>query len=367
MNIGHEIDSPKKVIAALARRMSTLKMRGNIAKDAVAIVNRLAGKILLFCVAIAVLASCAQAPVLQSSESYQIPVFEADTFVVDDGARLPYVAWRPASSPQRVIIAVHGFSDYRRAFELPAPFWADMGAIVYAYDQRGFGQAPSVGVWAGSARLVADLSQIVALVRAQHPNLPLFLVGDSMGAAVVCLVAQNSTPGILAGVVLNAPAVWGAQSFNPVYRGVLWVAAHVVPSWEMTGRGVKVTVTDNTPLLRALGRDPYMLKTARVDALYGMVSLMDEAQHAAPNLRVRTLLLYGERDEVIPKPAVCAFAAALPDSPTIFFYPDGYHLLLRDYGAPLVWSDAAAWFAGESRSASSWRQNCGDAVVSENP
>jgi alpha-beta hydrolase superfamily lysophospholipase len=242
-----------------------------------------------------------------------------------------------------------------------------MGAIVYAYDQRGFGQSPAPGVWPGSGRLVADLTQIVALVRAQHPSLPLFLVGDSMGAAIVCLAAQGSAPGTLAGVVLNAPAVWGAQSFNPLYRGVLWLAAKVAPSWEMTGRGVKITVTDNIPLLRSLSRDPFMLKTARVDALYGMVALMDDAQHAASQLHVPTLLLYGERDEVIPKNAVCAFASALPSSLTAFFYPDGYHLLLRDYGAPLVWSDAAAWFNGEARSGPSWRQMCGDALVSENP
>lgn len=324
-------------------------------------------RVAVFCVAIAVLASCAQPAALQHSAAFQMPVVEADSFVVDDGARLPYVVWQPLSSPQRVIIAVHGFSDYRRAFELPAPFWADMGAIVYAYDQRGFGQAPSVGIWPGSGRLVADLTQIIALVRAQHPNLPLFLVGDSMGAAIVCLAAQDTAPGILSGVVLNAPAVWGAQSFNPIYRGVLWLAARIAPRWEMTGRGVNITVTDNMPLLRLLSRDPYMLKTARVDALYGMVALMDEAQHAAPNLHVRTLLLYGERDEVIPKSAVCAFAAALPNSLTAFFYPDGYHLLLRDYGAPLVWSDAAAWFVGESRTASSWRQNCGETFLSKNP
>lgn len=322
-----------------------------------------ATRVIVGWILVALLASCVQHVALQRSNPPQSPLIESDSFIVDDGARLPYTVWRPILSPKRAIIAVHGFSDYRRAFELPAPYWADMGAIVYAYDQRGFGQAPSPGVWPGSERLVTDLTQIIALVRAEHPSLPLFLVGDSMGAAIVCLAAQNSAPGILAGVVLNAPAVWGAQSFNPVYRGVLWLAAKVAPSWEMTGRGVKITVTDNLPLLRVLSRDPYMLKTARVDALYGMVALMDEAQHAAPRLRVPTLLLYGERDEVIPKNAVCAFASALPSSLTAFFYPDGYHLLLRDYGAPLVWSDAAAWFAGEVRSGPSWRQNCGNALT----
>ena len=68
------------------------------------------------------------------------PALLSEAIVTADGARLPLRVWRPEAEPAAVILALHGFNDYSRAFEMPAPFWAEKHAIAtYAYDQRGFG------------------------------------------------------------------------------------------------------------------------------------------------------------------------------------------------------------------------------------
>jgi alpha-beta hydrolase superfamily lysophospholipase len=59
------------------------------------------------------------------------------------------------------------------------------------------------------------------------------------------------------------------------------------------------------------------------------------------------LLLYGERDNIIPKEAIYVFLqqllASAAKGKTVGFYPDGYHMLLRDLQAYKLWQDITAW------------------------
>ena len=71
----------------------------------------------------------------------------ADRYVAADGTALPLAVWPAAGGepPTAVILGLHGFGDYRDAFEEPAKIWAAAGITTYAYDQRGFGKSPTRG------------------------------------------------------------------------------------------------------------------------------------------------------------------------------------------------------------------------------
>lgn len=302
--------------------------------------------VLLSC--IASLGSCAPLSEERVEGSQSGPQWEQNHFVTRDGAQLPLMTWvAQTDSPTAVIIAVHGFNDYHRAFALAGPYWAEQGIIVYAYDQRGFGAAPGRGRWPGVDRLVSDLQDLIALARDRHPDLPLAVLGDSMGAAVTMATLRHPATPKVDGMILNAPAVWGRSSFNPLYRMVLWAAAHTVPWWEVTGRGLKIRVSDNRQWLRELSKDPLMIRETRIDALYGIVNLMDEALAEPVSATLPTLVLYGLRDEVIPRAAVCRFVDTLPAAiHRTLWYPEGYHMLLRDLQANRVWQDVGSWLRG---------------------
>ena len=99
------------------------------------------------------LAGCAtpqvQAP-LDPPPGFAGPRIEADAFVVRDGARLALRRWTPTErEPDLVIVALHGINDSSAAWRLAGPWWAERGAVTYAYDQRGFGRSPGRGVWPG--------------------------------------------------------------------------------------------------------------------------------------------------------------------------------------------------------------------------
>lgn len=259
---------------------------------------------------------------------------------------LPTSVWAPAGEPRAVILALHGFNDYRRAFALFGPWAAEHGILVEAYDQRGFGENPDRGQWPGGDRLVADARTRLLDLHRRHPDRPIFLLGVSMGAAVATLAARDP-PVPLRGVILSAPAVWGGAAMNPFYRAVLWLAARLFRDLRLTGESLKRRASDNLEVLRELARDPLFIKRTRVAAIEGLVGLMGEAFDAAPALERPTLVLVGERDEIVPPRVQLDFAARIASRDcTLAVYPEGWHMLLRDRQRQRVYADIAAWMAG---------------------
>ncbi|WP_255448585.1 alpha/beta hydrolase [Telmatospirillum sp. J64-1] len=261
---------------------------------------------------------------------------------------MPLRSWLPEGQEvTAAVVALHGFNDYSKAYTGAGEHLSARGVAVYAYDQRGFGQAPFPGIWAGADALVEDAKRMVAMVRERHPGVPVYLLGESMGGAVVMATMTRPNPPEVDGVILSAPAVWGRSTMNPFQSAALWVVANTFPSLKLSGKGViKVTPSDNIEMLRALSRDPLVIKETRADAIYGLVDLMDEALAAGRRLTVPTLVLYGERDEIVPPRPTFRMISELPRngaSPTVALYPQGYHLLMRDLQAEVVLNDIAAW------------------------
>jgi acylglycerol lipase len=281
--------------------------------------------------------------------------FVGDAFLAADGTRLPLREWRPNGPPRAVILALHGFNDYSHAFADPGKAWAKAGIAAYAYDQRGFGLAPRRGRWAGTATLAADAATASRVLRAHYPGLPLFLLGDSMGAAVAIVAMTGARGGAVPdvdGVVLVAPAVWGRTTMGLLPRLALFFGARLLPGVKLTGQSLHIRASDNIAMLRALGRDPLVIKATRIDAIYGLADLMDVALGAAPRFDAPLLLMYGAHDEIIPRPAIWRFAETLPPAPRfprrLAWYRNGWHMLLRDREGPWLWADVESWIGDQA-------------------
>jgi alpha-beta hydrolase superfamily lysophospholipase len=270
------------------------------------------------------LAACASSdPLPMIATGTVTPHLTDSAYVGVDGAELPLKSWLPEDGHiKAVVLAVHGINDYSHAFDTPAKIWAQDGIATYAYDQRGFGAAPLRGRWVGTYQLDSDVTTIAATgwAGAERPDVD--------------------------GLILVAPAVWGEQTMNIFYRTALWVADHVAPKMQLSGSGLHILPSDNIPMLREFSRDPLVIKETRVDTIRGLVQIMSEALEAAPQVKQRTLLLYGAHDELVPAEPVKEFVDALPrrsSEDTVAYYDAGYHMLLRDLDGAKVATDVEDW------------------------
>jgi acylglycerol lipase len=304
---------------------------------------------------------------LAADAAYAGPHFdlEAERFRSFDGAELGLSAWLPqapppvqsaegepqaalhaAPEPWAVIVALHGMNDYGNAFHLSGPYFAARGVATYAYDARGFGRSPNRGLWAGERLMTEDLRTALRVAKARHPNALLVAMGDSMGSAEVVATFGGPNAPEADRIVLVAPAVWGWSSLPDVYAMTLWTGAHTFP-WRPVSppRGVtrRIVASDNTPMLRALGRDQNMIFRTRIDAVYGLVGLMETAQQRIGNLKEPVGFFYGAHDQIIPRASAEIAASRLPHGARTAYYADGYHMLLRDLQAQVVYDDILAF------------------------
>jgi alpha-beta hydrolase superfamily lysophospholipase len=243
---------------------------------------------------------------------------------------------------ETVIIAVHGMNDYAGAFNAAGKFWSEHGVTVYAYDQRGHGRSPQPGIWPQHDVMRQDLKTAVAVARRLHPDARIAVVGESMGASVAITAFADPDPPDADVLILSGPGLRGWGALPWFYSVSLWTSSHVRPGWIVVPpKGVHVVATDNNDKLREMWNDKYVLKDNRIDSVYGVVSIMEEADAKISKLpkKTPTLLLYGANDQVIPPFGVERAAKKLPAFVKTAYYKNGYHMLMNDKQAPVVWAD----------------------------
>lgn len=288
-----------------------------------------------------VLTACAGGP-FEPQIPLTRPALTSDWIEGEDGVKLRLNTWAAQGTPRAVILAVHGYGDtgeltYRRAGE----YWATKGITTYAYDQRGFGRNDSYKKWAGHETMIADLRIITRRIRAQHPDLPLTVIGHSMGGGVVLGAANNLDADQ---IVLAGPAITGEQEVNPAYRILGWVAGVTVPEKRFTGDGVvSIQATDNRDAVLEALDEPRRIFAPSARELYGLLRLMDAAYTTIPDVTVPTLTIIGAKDEIFDPAQIERIQTRLPGDTSFILYPDGWHWLFRDLQAANVWRDVAQY------------------------
>jgi len=273
------------------------------------------------------------------------PQLQGDAIVAADGARLPLREWLPQGAPRAIVLGLHGFGDYSQAFDEPGPLWAKSGIATFAYDQRGFGATQSARRWAGVPAMIDDMKAAVALLHARYPGVPLYVAGESMGGSIAMAARGSAAPPPIDGLILIGPAVRGRETLGAVGRGGLSFFAHVIPWFPVSTVGMSVQPSDNIAMLRKLSQDPLIIKSPRVDVVYGLVDAMDAGLAAAPRQKPPLLILYGAHDQLVPPDVMRLMLKRLPQVPGIRLavYGNGYHMLLRDLDGATVQRDALAW------------------------
>lgn len=262
-------------------------------------------------------------------------------WIAGDGYRLAFSAWS-AARPSAIVVALHGMNDYGEAFAMPAKFWAENGVTTYAFDQRGFGRTEGDGRWPGSEMMVADTREFISLVRARHPGLPAYLVGESMGGAVAILTGATGGASGADAIVLVSPALLGWSHLSLPERAALWSMMQISPGSQLTGQGLNRQPSDNIPVLEALGRDPYVIKRTRVDAVYGLVELMEQAWQRAPDVKLPSLVVYAGDDQIVPSQPIEDLVHRMSNVRALC-YADGFHMLLRDVKGERAWKEILAY------------------------
>lgn len=290
------------------------------------------------------LSACTTASVPLGQDKLEPSLIQQPVFRASDGTELVAQHWLPKGKVKANLLLLHGFNEYPGAFDEVGEYFAKQGIAVWAYDQRGFGRSPYRGLWSSAERMAEDAREVTKLLRKLHPQQPLYVAGTSMGGAVALLAAGG---GDLAadGIILLAPAVWISET-QPFYqRWSLEFAKRFTPAWSPTGEGLNIRPSDNTAMLKRIWKSPWMIRQSRIDTVAGLVELMNKSYASADKLKLPVLLLYGEKDQLVPKKPTDLLWARLPKKGKTqeIRYPNGWHMLMRDLQGRKVMADMVQW------------------------
>lgn len=115
------------------------------------------------------------------------------TFTGEEGLQIYAYKWSPEQENQikGIVQIAHGMAEGAHRYESLATYLTSHGYIVYAHDHRGHGQTGDkvgqIGILAkenGFDYLVQDVHTLSELIHKDYPQLPLILLGHSMGSFV---------------------------------------------------------------------------------------------------------------------------------------------------------------------------------------
>jgi alpha-beta hydrolase superfamily lysophospholipase len=115
----------------------------------------------------------------------------------------------PCHNPRAIALIAHGYGEHAGRYAHVAERLVMNGAAVYAPDHLGHGR--SEGARALIDRfddMVDDLRVVADRARADHPGLPMVLIGHSMGGLMAARYAQLHGEELV-GLVLSGPAIGG--------------------------------------------------------------------------------------------------------------------------------------------------------------
>jgi alpha-beta hydrolase superfamily lysophospholipase len=234
---------------------------------------------------------------------------------------IAYRVWE-AAAPRRIVVIAHGYGEHIGRYEHVAGALVARGAVVYGPDHMGHGRSDGERVSIVDLDdVVADLHAVVGRARAAHPDLPVVLLGHSMGGLIATRYAQLHGEG-LAGLALTGPVLgeWAAAA--------ALLAADPIPEVPIDPG----TLSRDPAVGEAYVADPLVHHGGfRRETLQALVTALERVSADADRVRGPVLYVHGEDDQLVPIGPSRAAVAQLPHADVrVVTYPEARHEVLNE-------------------------------------
>jgi alpha-beta hydrolase superfamily lysophospholipase len=220
-----------------------------------------------------------------------------DSFVSSSGIRLFYQVWCPDKAPKAVIQLIHGILEHSGRYLNLVNELVKRDFVVYAADHQGHGRSEGVRAYVKSFDVfIEDQKIFYDLIREKEQDIPIFLLGSSMGSFIATILAATYLKDI-DGLVLSSTGT-KLGGFNFFTKIVARFLALIIP---------KKKIED--PNIGGISRDLEVVKAYREDSLVSMKTTVklaaellrgnDKATQLIGQIGVPTLVQCGSADTTV--------------------------------------------------------------------
>jgi len=259
------------------------------------------------------------------------------------GAPIPGRTWGSPTDCKAVALLVHGLGAHSGWFEAFARQLKVRRIYAVSYDHSGFGKRAR-DPFGGYTEWLDDMVRVFDYLKENHPNKPIYVIGNSMGALLSLVATQYIRP---AGLVLLSPGFDGhPQTFTWQYRLVTIVRALLWPEAEVGLPYDQSLVTRDEPTRNWIGADPEGRFRVPGKYLLELLKLSNDVKHKAHAVPVPVLMMMSGQDKIVNSKVNLAFFENL-DAPQkkLKHFPEAWHDLMFDPQVDEVADEVALWIS----------------------
>ncbi|MGD2060594.1 MAG: lysophospholipase [Acidimicrobiia bacterium] len=249
--------------------------------------------------------------------------------------RVFYRRWDPEETSRRIVLLVHGYAEHGGRYGHVAAALTGRGAVVYADDHLGHGRSDGErALITDFQHVVGDIHALAGIARREHPDIPLVLVGHSMGGLLVGRFAQT----------------WPVEVAGVAFCGA------VIGDWQWARDVLTRPELPNVPFdPDALSRDPAVGAEYAADPLvyHGQykrglleaeVVALDRFEEDIDRLTMPVLFLHGADDPFVPYQRSLQAVREMPsEDVTVHVYEGARHEVLNETNREEVIGHLADW------------------------
>ncbi|MBT8047987.1 MAG: alpha/beta hydrolase [Xanthomonadales bacterium] len=253
-------------------------------------------------------------------------------------------------SPRGVIVIVHGLAEHSGRYHETAEYFCANNWSVFACDLRAHGHSPNPPK-AGRVHVrrftdyFMDVDAVTEWARNRHPELPLFLLGHSMGGLISISHALEKPRG-LAGVVISSPALGTHPEFKPplMLKILVGILSRIAPRVLVDSELDTQAISRDPEVVKAYLDDPLVSQKISVRWYSELLKTMKKVNRNAGTLQVPMLLMQSGSDCLVDPEAPGRWARAAPAEKVELVVWDGlYHEMFNEPEKDLVRRRVLEW------------------------
>lgn len=260
-----------------------------------------------------------------------------------DGGELFYKKQIPEGAIANIVIN-HGFAEHLDRYDYVAKKFNEAKIGVYRYDLRGHGRSRTEKGYIEDFMIFArDADGIVDLARAEYPELPLFMLGHSMGGLITSLYGIKY-PDKLAGQIFSGPAVKRLSQAEGIKGDILKLASKFLPNAKIKNK-LSADICSVEEVVEAYKADPLILKEASLK-FYAefLVEGVDWVIDNMGKYNYPCLITHGENDRIVSKSASTdLYNNIASKDKEIKIYKGLFHEILNENEKDIVLGDMVGW------------------------
>lgn len=249
--------------------------------------------------------------------------------VLNQPAAIQWV--NPDVDTHGIVVCVPGFGLHRSSFSALGQGLAKEGFIVYAYDVRGFGAYTSVKARdrIDLEKTLDDLEQSLKAIRHDNPNIPVFILGESMGGSIA-LQFTAKHPELVDGLIAAVPSSKRYRQWSLTSKVGLSMLLRSKEPIDTTGNVLQRATTDGELQKRWL-EDPESRFTATPGEFLAVSKFLSRNKASAERITKTPVMMYqGVHDLLIkPEGTISLFRRIGSDDKDLSLIGRSQHLLFE--------------------------------------